>query len=313
MYTKNDILNLESFKEMADNEIVKGLFIIKDYSKKSTKTGSFYIDGVLECGGSMMFKAWGNSDAFFSMDNSDFRGKVVYGLCKVNKYGGGVSLILDRVSEADLNDSEVSSSDFYKTDYDGDQYFENLDKLMQKCVDDRTYKIYRLVMGDIEDRFKIEFAAKGHHDNCRSGLVAHTYKVTYMMRMVKFYRDILKHEGNMNLLYLGCALHDIGKIFEYKDGAVVGMGKIVSHHTFGVELLISYKAEIIELSSEEFFYRLLAIVEQHHGEFEETPRTVEAYIIHLIDRFESSLQFLNQKLKDTNKGDQITIDTFKLV
>ena len=33
-------------------------------------------------------------------------------------------------------------------------------------------------------RFKVEFAAMSHHDNCKGGLLAHTYKVLLLMKFV---------------------------------------------------------------------------------------------------------------------------------
>ena len=57
---------------------------------------------------------------------------------------------------------------------------------------------------------------------------------------------------------------------------------------------------------------MCSIVEQHHGEFEESPRTIEAYVIHLIDKFESDLQYLDQTLDGFEKGNQIVAESFKL-
>lgn len=313
MIQKENILNAEALKTKSDNEVVTGLFLVKEYTKKSTKTGSFYIDGVLECKGTLFFKAWGNSDAFDVFQDYDLSGKVCMGVCKVNLYGGSLSLIVDTVKPINLDGTGITISDFFTSKYDVDSYFSAILGMLKKSVDEPSQRVFQIVMKDLVDRFKVEFAAKGHHDNCRGGLVAHTYKVLYMMKMVKFYTEILRVEGNLNLLYLGAALHDIGKVYEYSDGAISGMGKIVSHHTFGVEILVSHKDEIVALVGEEFFYRLCAVIEQHHGEYEETPRTIEAYIIHLVDKFESSLQVLDQKLEGLNRGDQIQIDTMKLI
>lgn len=313
MLSKENILDFAVLKDMADNEPVSGLFLIKDYSRKSAKNGSYYMDGIVQCKEPLSFKAWGSSDAFDTLSSENLAGKVVYGVCKVNLYGGVVSLILDAVTVADLTGTGITSGDFFTAKYDGDKYFAAIENLLLKGVDKNTLGIYHMLIDGVKDRFLTEFAAKSFHDNCRGGLVAHTYKVMYMARLLKFYPEILRIEGDLNLLYLGMAIHDIGKVMEYTDGAITGIGKIVSHHTFGVEMLMSKKSEIVSVKGEDFFYRLCAIVEQHHGEYEETPRTVEAYIIHLMDKLESSLQLLDQKLEGLNRGDQIQIDTMKLV
>jgi len=54
--------------------------------------------------------------------------------------------------------------------------------------------------------------------------------------------------------------------------------------------------KFIEPLGEEFYYRLQAIIQQHHGEFGEPCHTVEAYIVHLVDMFESRVQMLEESL-----------------
>lgn len=316
MIGEKDILEAQSLTGKPDNTPVAGLFIVKDYQKRETRNGSYYIEGTLEAKGVINFKAWGNSDAFVSLDGADYRGQVCYGGCSVNLYGGSLSLIMNSVKAVSLEGTDISESSFYTSKYDGDKYFSGIVTLLKKnLADPSTLEVFKLLFSDpdILERFRVEFAAKNFHDNCKSGLVAHTYKVLYISKVLKLYPEILKTEGSLDLILLGCAIHDIGKVFEYTNGSILGVGKIVSHHTFGVEILLKHKQEIVDLKGEEFFYRLCAIVEQHHGEYEEEPRTIEAYIIHLIDKFESSLQLLDQKLEGFDKNSsQVQINNFKL-
>ena len=64
MYSEKDILSMEVIKGMSDGEPVSGLMYLKDYTKKPTKNGGFFIDGTSEVKGAIQFKAWGNSVAF---------------------------------------------------------------------------------------------------------------------------------------------------------------------------------------------------------------------------------------------------------
>ena len=126
---------------------------------------------------------------------------------------------------------------------------------------------------------------------------------------MKLYPNIVQVVDN-DLFALGSAIHDIGKIYEYTNGIIQGSGLIVSHHTFGVELLTKHKEFIISKKGEEFYYRLLAIIEQHHGEFEETPRAVEAFLIHMVDYLESSFQAIDESYE---KGIRtVNVHNFKL-
>lgn len=312
MYTVNDILKVEKLKDLGDNTPVRGLILIKDYKRRQTKKGGYYLDGISEQVGSLPFKVWSNSNAFDKMLDSDYTGEIVYISGQTNLYGGTLSLTIDDIASADMTGSGIEEDDFFFSKYNGDALLKSLVVKMKKSVSEDTFKVFEMILTPIMDRFKREFAAKGHHDNCKSGLVAHTYKVLTLAKMIELYPEILRFEGDMDLLYLGCAIHDIGKVLEYTNGVVVGTGMIVSHHTLGVEMLFGLKDKIIEIKGEEFYYRLCAIIEQHHGEYEESPRTIEAYIIHKIDCFESQMQYLNQCLEGLNRGDQLMIENFQL-
>ena len=312
MLDKSKILDATELKKDTTERRISGLILIKDYTKKPTKNGSFFLDGLAELKGQMPIRVWSNTDAFNKMTGSDYRNTVVSIEGKTN-YFNGLSIILEQVYAVDLKSTEISKSDFFYTKYNIDGVFKALDGTVRKSVDTDTYKIFKILINDrILDRFKNEFAAKMMHDNCKGGLVAHTCKVIYAVSLLKRYPNIMAFEGSLDLVILGAAIHDMGKVYEYTDGTIQGLGRLVSHHTFGIEMLFAHKEEIISLKGEEFFYRLCAIVEQHHGEYEEEPRTVEAYVIHLIDKLESDLQMLDQTMENFNRGDQISINNFKL-
>ena len=313
MYSENDIVKVENVRKCSNGESVNGLLLMKDYTKKTTKNGGFYFDGNLEGLGSMNFKAWGNSDAYDKLDTDDYQGQVISVYGEVNIFNGILSIIIKDLNAVDVSGEGISKNDFFASKYNEVAYFEAFKRTLGKLADENSVKIFDLVMKDIEGRFRVEFAARSMHDNCKNGLLAHSYKCLYISRLLTMYSDIVKEQGrDLSLIALGVALHDIGKVKEYTDGSIVGLGQIVSHHTFGVELLLDHKEEIVDLKGEEFFYRLCAIIEQHHGEFEERPRTIESYIVHLIDKFESDMQFLNQSLEGFEKGNQLQINGFKL-
>ena len=313
MFSKEDILQVSKIKSMSDGDKVKGLLLIKDYKKRKTKTGGYFIDGTVEGLGSMGFKAWENSEAFNKLDVSDYNDTVASIFGKVNIFNGFFSIVIEDLNSVDLSGASITKESFFSSRYDGEQYFDATRKLLARLADNACVEIFDKVTENIKERFVLEFAAKSHHDNCRSGLIAHTYKCLYICKILALYPDIVKQQGgNISLIALGIAIHDIGKVFEYTNGSVINMGMIVSHHTFGVEILFGYKDFIVNKKGEDFFYRLCAIIEQHHGKFEESPRTIEAYIVHLIDNMESTLQLLNQELEGFQPGNQLFIDEFKL-
>lgn len=292
---------------MIDGQVIETLALVKSYAVRPSKNNNKFIDGMLEMKGSVSFKVWSGA-TFNELEKYDYHNLVCYITAKVNEYNGSKSLIVTGIKA--LEEGTYNASDFFESKYQVDAYWDALVKLIEKNCSPVGVKIFKKVFGDIEDKFKVEFAARSHHDAVRGGLLAHTYKISFIMsRVIKMYPNITKNIDN-DLFVLGTAIHDIGKIYEYTNGIIEGNGLLVSHHTFGVEMLLKHKDFIIESKNEEFYYRLLAIIEQHHGEFEEKPRTVEAYLVHMIDNLESTFQSIDESFEKGLKT--INVGTFKL-
>lgn len=292
---------------MTDGEPIETVALVKSYAVRPSKNNNKFIDGMVEMKGSVQFKVWSGS-CFDELEKYDYQNLVCHIKGKVNEFNGNKSIIINSIKA--LEESAYDKSDFFEEKYQANAYWEAFCKLINKSCSEEGYTIFKTVFNDIVDRFKVEFAARSHHDAVRSGLLAHTYKMTFVMtRVMKLYPNIL-NQSDSDLLILGCAIHDIGKIYEYTNGIIQGNALLVSHRTFGVEYLSKYKNLICEAKSEEFYYRLLAIIEQHHGEYEETPRCIEAFLIHMVDSLESSFQTIEEGLE---KGlPTISINGFKL-
>lgn len=302
MITRKDI------EKMVDGQVFETVGLVKSYAVRPTKTNSKYLDGTLELKGSVSFKVWAG-DLLDELERCEYQGTICHIKGKVNEYQGKKSVILSDVKA--LENGAYAPEDFFEEKYNITAYVDGLSKAMEKNCSEEALTLYTKIMGDIYDRFTVEFAARGHHDAVKSGLLVHTYKVICLVaRTVKIYPALLSHIDK-DLLYLGTFCHDIGKIYEYTNGAIIGNGLLVSHNTFGVEMLASYKNDIIKLKGEDFYYRLLAIVQQHHGEWGERPRTLEAYIIHMLDNVESKFQAINEVL-DSGMS-TVSIDDYKLI
>jgi len=301
MIVKKDLAKL------IDGEVIETVAFIKSYDVRPAKNNNKFIDGMLEMKGSVPFKVWSGT-TFDELEKYDYRNIVCFIKAKVNEYNGNKSLILNEVKA--LEEGTYEPSDFFEEKYQANAYWDALCKLIGKNCSPEGLQIFKKVFGEIDNRFKVEFAARSHHDAVRSGLLAHTYKLVFIMtRVIKLYPNIVKKVDN-DMFALGVAIHDIGKIHEYTNGVIEGNGLLVSHHTFGVEMLSKHKDFIVELKREEFYYRLLAIIEQHHGEYEETPRTIEAYLVHMVDNLESTYQAIDESLE---RGvSTVSIGSFKL-
>lgn len=306
------ILKREDLLKKMDGESVKGYVLLKSYTVQPTKNGGSFIGGTLEACGSMPFKVWSNGSCFSDLEEYDYENCICFVTAKVNIFAGVYSLIIDTCNAVKDGEDGMHKHDFYEEKYSTDAYWSNLNKTLMKNTSEAGYKVFELLFdSEVKERFCEEFAAVNHHDNCRSGLLAHTAKVVKMCTMMKVYPEIMKRV-EADLLFVGAAIHDIGKTREYSNGVVSEEGKRISHNVSGILMLEKHRDEIISLKGEQFYIDLLSIISGHHGEYGEKPRTVVAYVIHLVDCLDSVLTTVNQQL-ETSLNQQIVIDGLKLI
>ena len=288
-----EILDFKQFQTGLPGKKLEGYALINSVNVSETKKGQPFLVGKLFVKGEIEFKVWNNSRAFEQLSGG-VQGEGIYIVSgEINLFNGSRDLILNQAT-LDEN-SRLGKVDFLKSIYDGDRMYEALCTLLKKSVSENWYKVFELVMSGREEAFRTEYAAVNHHDNVPSGLVAHTYKVCRIVKVMGMYSEIVNYCG-MDLLMVGSALHDIGKAYEYNMGAMSKRGKILSHRVIGLEIFSKLEEEIVELIGQEGFDLLISIIVGHHGEYEEKPRTVAAYVVHLCDMIESNLQSINQEL-----------------
>ena len=261
------------------------------------------------------FKVWSSTvgDSLYakmSGGESLFKGSICYVEGKVDRYGGNFSLVLNDGRVIDGEDVGLKESDFLEDVYDVGAFWQSLMGVLKKNCSEKAVTMFERVISEVKERFMTEFAAVWHHDNCKAGLLAHTTKVVRMASLIRMYPEITK-KISPDVLFIGCALHDIGKVYEYGLGAVTDEGKVLSHHTFGVLFCASHKKDIVEALGRDGYRLLLSIIEQHHGEYGERPRTVAAYVVYRLDMLESVLTSVNTLLKDSPDGN-IQYDGYKL-
>lgn len=306
------MLDAEDILKQDEGHIVNGLCVLQSFSICPQKNGGRFAAGTLQSQGAIPFKAWGNSPAFAPLSDGadEYKNRIVWITGSISKYGGVTAVILDNISLANDVEDALTPLDFMKDVYDADDILKQIRGLLSARCSEGIPELFDEIAAPVMDRLKSEFAAVSHHDNVKGGLIAHTLKVMKISDVIGMYPGLLD-KVSADAIYLGCALHDIGKIFEYENGSVSGIGKKLSHHTLGVRFLLKNEKEITEKTSPEFFDILLSIIEQHHGEFEERPRTVAAYLVHKFDVLESALTSLATAISSAT-DDQIAYDGFKL-
>lgn len=296
-----NIIPQDFLKGLTHGQGLNGIILIKDYSVQLTRTNKEYIVGKLQSGIEVPFKAWGSSGAFTRLKAEAYENVPAYIVATSDEYNGVMSIVLESVQAVD----GYTPDQFFPIKYNIDAYWETLQKTVASGVTPKGMELCNKVLfenAQVADRFKVEFAARSHHDNCKGGLLAHTYKVVTMVRSVLAQYPGLSAKAGVqdsdvrDLLYIGALLHDVGKVFEMSFG-VYQPASVATHLFLGAELVAGFKDDIIAAYDEQWYYNLVSILIQHHGEFGERPKTVVAQIIHLIDVFDAHVTDIMQAVE----------------
>lgn len=301
------ILTKEIIKACSDGQDIAGVALVKTYSTQLTKKGDEFETGTLLAGDETAFKAWGNSVAFSELKNHDYTNVPAYISGKINDYMGNRCIIVNTIQAVE----GYTIDQFLPIRYNMDAYWNTLVSTVKAKVSDYAYSLADRVLfsnKEVADAFKVQFAASSHHDNCKSGLLAHTLKVvSNTLYIIQSYPKLVKDaegapsQAKIDLLVLGALFHDIGKIREMNFG-VYQRESTVTHRYLGIEYVTPYRDEIISHYSEEWYYDLISIFLQHHGEFGDPCRTVSALIINKADMLDAELTLLADSLDSPNES-----------
>ena len=162
---------------------------------------------------------------------------------------------------------------------------------------------------EIIERFRDAFtkssAALIVHHNYKGGLLYHTYRmVKAAYALADIYSDL-----NKELLVCGTALHDIGKIMEYKTSEL-GEAEMTDYgvlygHPFCGSLIVKCMSAQKNYNPEEIKL-LIHILLSHHGKGEYgavvAPAIPEAFIVHQIDNMDAKIAQAEKKYSEIQSG-----------
>lgn len=307
------LLNKEEILQQADKELVKGISILSSYAPQTAKNGKEYYNGTLKAQGNLEFKVWGGT-LFDQLKAEDYTGIPVYVEAEVNVWNDTKSLILKKVVAVDVVDLGIDITPLDPTKYDIAANEKEFYSLLKEELSPNGFELFKRIYNRIRKEFRSEYAAVKIHDAYRGGLLAHTLKMLKVLRFIWNTYPNIRENMNKDLVFIGLAVHDMGKIVEYNNGTRTDIA-FATHNFLGQEILFEFKKDIVEgfeatvkgseetLSVEpfgnDFYYRLQAIIQQHHGEFGEPCHTIESYLVHLVDMFESRVEIFEESLPFT--------------
>lgn len=290
-------LNIEKALEGIKGEKVNGVVYIKNSDYKASQNGKSFVTGQFtDQGKSISFKVWSeNVEKFKAIADK----QIINISGTIDVWNGTTSIVVDNVEEDIF---KYGPADFL-LGHDKIAMEQKFDEFVEQNLSPKAKELLaHILQGEVRERFLTEFAAKGMHDACPSGLLAH------VLKMLNLLKALLENDEELakfaDLLYLGVIFHDVGKIYELYMGQYV-QNSFISHRELGCELMYKNQEYIINLYDEDFFYRLLSILRGHHHVYEEKAKTIYAYIVHLIDMLDSQ----STRITDCIRAGSVTVDS----
>lgn len=293
----------------------QGSFLLQGMSISKTRNDSDMLQGsiIVRGGASIRFVCFDNVIVSQFKENGVTTIYVSDGDVTIQDYNGGLSAKLEGIRglSADYNPSEFMEV------IDPSKNAHEIGALVRKLMTEKGAQLTLHMLSDRGKELSVAMAAQygGYHDGKVGGLLNHIRKLLRYAEVAMTEYELLHTMSpeERDLVILGLVVHDFGKILELKNGAYTEIS-IVPHTYLGIEIISKYKDLIEETYNEMFYRELQAIILEHHGEFGERPKTVYAYLVHVIDLLDSRVSGLQRKVEGLELGDttNVAFDGYKL-
>ena len=263
--------------------------VISNIKAGKTKNGkTYYLFDAFNDGHPKKAKIW---DVVESLENGNAIDAIS---TKEDEYNGEKSLIIKEYNKVEISKEDakkhlglpcVDVAKMYK------KMLEIIDKNLTGTYKDVCNLVYR--DSKYSEALKSGFGACRVHHNYEGGLLEHTYEVVKICMSIV--PDIYP-ELNRELLIAGALLHDIGKIFSYKNNGLVGEytfdGYMEDHLYIGCEMINSVVDA--KLQNRKDVVILKHMVLSHHGQRDwgspVVPMVPEAMLLHFADNISAKIK-----------------------
>jgi len=284
------------------NQQIMGFYLVAEKELREGKQGYYLRLKLQDKTGNIAANLWSNAQK--EAENFD-EGDVIKLQATVVSYKGQIQLTLQKLRFADH--SEYDIEDFLSRskkdpDFLASEFFRYVDAIDDPYLN----KLLHIIMDDKEffTSFLSAPAAKSWHHNYISGLIDHTVAVA---RLCDFLA--LQYPVNYSLLLCGALLHDVGKVYEYRQKPVIDftdIGRLVGHLTLADQLICQTAAKIDKFPAE-LLMHLRHLILAHHGEYEKAsvrlPQTIEALLLHLADNLDAQTTGVAQLIENIPDGE----------
>jgi 3'-5' exoribonuclease len=290
-------------KEIRENDIVEGIFWVKEKATPVSRSGAPYLRVRLaDRTGEIEGRVWDGVEQFADLfDRDDF----IRIKAQATSYQDRVQLNIKSIKK--VADAEVSLDEFLPSSLrDPEEMLAELIEIGQGIENDY---LKRLVMAFLENEeftplFKRAPGAKRLHHSFLGGLLEHTLSVVNLIQKIKGYYEGINHD----LLLAGGTLHDIGKVYELsyeRSFDYTDQGRLVGHIVMGVEMVDKEIARIEGFPSE-LAMLMKHLLLSHHGLHEwgspTRPMTLEAQILHHLDDLDAKVKGIQEFMQKAQEG-----------
>lgn len=225
------------------------------------------------------------------------KGTVADVSLSVSEFQGARSFKINSIAPS--SDTSLCPEDFLKhAPVDSDVMYDEICSLIRANADDHDGKYEPLselaltILEGHKKKYMTSSAAVSMHHNFRGGLLYHSY------RMVKAADALCNVYTSLDreLLLCAAALHDIGKLWEYKtdplgEAEFTSAGILFGHLYLGASLIKGYTAD--HNYNMEKVQMLIHLILSHHGTREfgavTCPATAEAFVLNYIDNIDAKV------------------------
>lgn len=178
---------------------------------------------------------------------------------------GNILRIVSATFNERFNNCLISSVELIKEakmgldEAEQDEVFDKIISYLETIKDDKLRSFVIGYYKEHADEIKVSPAAKAMHHNYMGGLLVHTLECIELAECVM---DTVYQKINRDNAITACALHDIGKIFEYTIDTENGI--IDYNHDFQKEWL-SHSQYAFSLCMTKGFKEVAKMIAAHHG------------------------------------------------
>ena len=293
--------------QIRENDLVEGVFWVKEKAKPFTRTGTPYLRVRLtDRTGEMEGRIWDGVEEFTDLfEREDF----IRIKAQATSYQDQVQLNIKSLKRAE--GAEVVLEDFLPaSEKDSEEMLAELIEIAQGIENKYLKELVMAFLGDeaFTTSFKRAPGAKRLHHACLGGLLEHTLSVVKLIEEIKGHYEGINHD----LLLAGGVLHDIGKVhelsydiaFDYTDE-----GRLVGHIVMGTQMVEERIAQIKDFPKE-LAMLMKHLMISHHGQYEwgspKRPKTLEANILYYLDDLDAKVSGIQEFMDKGEEGERWT-------